>query len=38
MAGTLSLSGLAGWRQKTLVSSDGIEVGHIREVIYEYLR
>ena len=37
MSEQLSLSDLAGWRGKTLVSSDGLEVGHIREVIYDYL-
>jgi hypothetical protein len=37
MSEQLSLSELAGWRGKTLVSSDGLEVGRIREVIYDYL-
>jgi hypothetical protein len=37
MSERLSLSDLAGWRGKTLVSSDGLEVGRIREVIYDYL-
>lgn len=33
----MSLSNVAGWRRKRLVSSDGLEVGTIREVIYDYL-
>ena len=33
----LSLSNVAGWRGKRLVSSDGLEIGTIREVIYDYL-
>jgi hypothetical protein len=37
MSEQLSLSELAGWRGKTLVSADGLEVGQIREVIYDYL-
>jgi hypothetical protein len=37
MSEQLSLYDLAAWRGKTLVSSDGLEVGRIREVIYDYL-
>jgi hypothetical protein len=37
MSETLSLSEVAGWRGKRLVSSDGLEIGTIREVIYDYL-
>lgn len=32
-----NLATLAEWRGKTLLSSDGLEVGKIREVIYDYL-
>jgi hypothetical protein len=37
MSERLNLIDLAGWRGKTLVSSDGLAVGRIREVIYDYL-
>jgi hypothetical protein len=37
MSERLGLSDLPGWRAKTLVSSDGLEVGRIRGVIYDYL-
>jgi hypothetical protein len=37
MSEQLSLSNVARWRGKTLVSSDRLEVGRIREVIYDYL-
>lgn len=37
MSEQLSLSELAGWRGRTLVSSDGLKVGNVREVIYDYL-
>jgi hypothetical protein len=37
MSEQLSLSSFAEWRGKTLVSSDGVEIGRIREVVYDYL-
>jgi hypothetical protein len=37
MSEQLSLATVAGWRGKTVISSEGLEVGRIREVIYDHL-
>jgi hypothetical protein len=37
MMAELSLSNVAAWRGKRLVSVDGLEIGTICEVIYDYL-
>jgi hypothetical protein len=37
MSEQFSLATVAGWRGKTLISSDGVKVGRIREVIYDLL-
>jgi hypothetical protein len=37
MSEQLSLSNVADWRGKAVLSSDGFHVGEVREVVYDYL-